>query len=286
MPPPTRISRNGVFLSPSSAAVSVLNPAIYGAYGVYESLQLARGVVFAKEAHLARLEHSARAIGLPLPASGQVIGRWIDEVVASEAVTDGTVRLFALGPDDGGEPSAYVWVQPPVNHSADLYTAGATVVTFEAQRFLPEAKSLNSLASYMAQRRARARSVHEALLHHDGHLTEGSNSNLFAVIDGELLTPPATEVLSGVTRDIVVMLARREDLPIREAPLWLTEVGRWTECFITSTSRHVMPVTQVDGKPVGAGGVGSLTTRLHSAYEAYFAAYLARQEHAGGPAGG
>jgi branched-subunit amino acid aminotransferase/4-amino-4-deoxychorismate lyase len=284
MTPPTRISCNGVFLQPSSAAVSVLNPAIYGAYGVYESLQLANGVVFAMEAHLARLAHSAQVIGLPLPAGPDVIGRWIDEVVAYEAVPDGTVRLFALGPDNGGVPSAYIWLQPPTVHPRAFYTAGATAVTFEARRYLPEAKSLNSLASYMAQRHARANGVHEALLHHDGRLTEGSNSNLFAVIGGELLTPPATEVLSGVTRDLVVMLAQRDGLAFREAPLLLSEIGRWSESFITSTSRHVMPVTQVDGEPIGAGAVGSFTRRLHASYEEYFAAHVVRQEPAGGPA--
>lgn len=284
MTPPTCISHNGVFLPPSSAAVSVLNPAIYGAYGVYESLQLANGVIFAKESHLARLEHSAHVIGLPLPATLEVIGRWIDEVVAFEAVRAGTVRLFALGPDNGGAPSAYIWVQPPTVHPPAFYTQGATAVTFEARRYLPEAKSLNSLASYMAQRHARASGVHEALLHHDGQLTEGSNSNLFAVIDGELITPPATEVLSGVTRDIAVMLARRTGLPIREAPLLLSEMRRWSECFITSTSRHVMPVTQVDGEPIGEGAVGWFTTRLHASFEEYFAGEIVRQARSGGQA--
>ncbi len=271
MPSPiTYVSRNGELVPAAEARISVFNPAIYGAWGVYESMQVANGIVFEPLAHLRRLAHSAEIIELPLPASLSTIKTWIQAVVKAYAQPHCTVRLFVLGPDNGGDPVAFIWAQPPNTYPGAYYTSGVPAITFEARRFLPEAKSLNGLASFMAQRRARAAEVHEALLHHTGCLTEGSNSNLFAVVDGRVLTPPRAEVLSGVTRDIVIRLADENGIPLEEAKLPLAEMGAWQECFITSTSRHVMPVTAIDSQPVGSGQVGPATQRLHELFETYF----------------
>ena len=149
---------------------------------------------------------------------------------------------------------------------------GAPAITFEGYRYLPQAKSLNSLVSFLAQRAARAAGVHEALLHHDGFLTEGASSNLFAVVDGGVLTPPAHRRCSPASPAISSSRSRQQTaFPCSEVPLPLADVSRWDECFITSTSRHVMPVTTVDGRPVGAGSVGPLTRRLMTLFETHFA---------------
>ena len=108
------------------------------------------------------------------------------------------------------------------------------------------------------------------MLYHAGCLTEGSNSNLFAVVNGRVVTPPHTEVLSGVTRDIVIRLAHENGIELVESELPVAEIGGWQEVFITSTSRHVMPITTIDGQPVGSGNVGPVTQRLHDLFEAYF----------------
>lgn len=273
MAAPLYVSRNGALISPTDAAISVFNPAIYGSFGVYESMQVTNGVVFERDAHLARLAHSAAVIGLPLPADVTIIGRWVVEILAANQMAECaecTLRLFVVGPENGGEPCAYLWPQPAPVYPPAYYTKGADAITFEAQRYLPEAKSLNTLASFMAQRAARGQQVHEALLYHDGRLTEGSNSNLFAVINGTVVTPPAHEVLSGVTRDIVIALATRHGIPLQQAALPVDGISGWQECFITSTSRHIMPVTRVDGRPIGNGRVGPLTQQLSALFEAYF----------------
>jgi branched-subunit amino acid aminotransferase/4-amino-4-deoxychorismate lyase len=269
---PAFVSRNGTLISPLEASVSVFNPAIYGAYGVYESMQVASGVVFERDSHLRRLAQSAAILELPLPADLPEIGGWIEAVVAEAGVPDCTIRLFVVGPDNGGVAAAYIWPQPPTRYPASYYRDGVSAVTFEARRYLPQAKSLNSLASFMAQRRARSAGVHEAFLYHNGGITEGSNSNVFAVANGAVLTPPESEVLSGVTRDVVISLAAEHGIPMRETLLPLQDLPQWDECFITSTSRHVMPVTSIDGRPVGGGQVGPVTTRLRALFEGYFAA--------------
>ena len=107
MAAPLYVSRNGALISPADAAISVFNPAIYGAYGVYESMQVRNGIVFEQAAHLARLAHSAEIISLPLPAEPAVIGRWIAEVLAANQMAgcaECTLRLFVVGPENGGFP--------------------------------------------------------------------------------------------------------------------------------------------------------------------------------------
>jgi D-alanine transaminase len=263
----------------AEARISVFNPAIYGAWGVYESMQVVNGHIFEPLAHLRRLAHSAAIIELPLPADLPSIQGWLKAVIdnyggAGHDAPTFTIRLFVVGPDNGGETIAHIWGQPPNGYPTAYYAAGAAAATFEAHRFLPEAKSLNALASFMAQQHARKVAVHEALLHHDCCLTEGSNSNLFAVVDGRVITPPHTEVLSGVTRDIVIRLAHENGIELAEFELPLAGISGWQEAFITSTSRQVMPITTIDGRPVGSGAVGPITQRLRDLFEAYFASQV------------
>ena len=265
---PVYISRNGVLIPPTEARVSVLTPTLYGAYGVYESMQVVGGVPFEEAAHLQRLARSAEILALPLPADQVAFQRWIVEVLAANDASTCTLRLFVVGPENGGEAVAFIWPQPPSIYPAEYFTQGVPAITFEGCRYLPQAKSLNSLVSFLAQRAARAVGAHEALLHSEGRLSEGASSNLFAVVDGVVLTPPAQTVLAGVTRDLVIALADTNGVPLQEAPLPMAEMSRWDECFITSSSRHVMPIMMVDGRPVGAGRVGPITRRLMTLFDA------------------
>jgi branched-subunit amino acid aminotransferase/4-amino-4-deoxychorismate lyase len=268
---PIHVSRNGVLIDPAEACVPVFNPAIFGAYGIYESIQVSNGVVFALEPHLQRLAHSASLLEMALPADLPTFMQWIAEVQGANGCDDCTMRLFVIGAEDGAGSVAYIWPQPPTVYPPEYYIQGASAITFPGQRFMPEAKSINTLASFLARRKAQSARAHEALLTHDGTLTEGANSNLFAVVDDLVLTPPSDQVLAGVTRDILMVLARSHGFEVREAGLPVTDLNRWTECFITSTSRHVMPITTVDGRPIGEGEVGPLTRRLTALYEDLFA---------------
>jgi D-alanine transaminase len=272
---PIHVSRNGVLIPPTQACVPVFTPALYGAYGIYESMQVVNGVVFALDAHLQRLVHSAALLEMPLPADNSTAKCWIAEVLAANSCTECTLRLFVIGAEMGAGSVAYIWPQPPTVYPTSYYIRGAPAITFPGRRFMPEAKSINTLASYLARREAQAADAHEALLTHDGYLTEGANSNLFVVADGVVLTPPSDQVLAGVTREILINLAHDHGVEVREAYLPVAGLSHWTECFITSTSRHVMPITTVDGRPIASGEVGPLTRRLMTLYEEYFVKAIA-----------
>jgi len=264
------ITRNGVLVAPTAACIYVQNPAVTSAFGVYETLQVVRGRIFLLNDHLRRLQHSATAIGLSLPADLEQLASWATDLVEETGRTEGTLRVLALNSDTYTTPAIYMILLPPVQHPRRLYEEGASAITFEGERALPTAKTLNTLVNFLAQRAARAAGCHEGLLVARDGIREGATSNVFAVINDTLVTPPDFMVLPGVTREIVLRLAQQRGFPIAYHPLSLTTISSWQEAFLTSTSRHVMPLTRVNGQPINGGGVGTVTRTLKDAFEAYF----------------
>ena len=130
-------------------------------------------------------------------------------------------------------------------------------------------KTVNLLPNAMAKQRAVAAGADEALFVRDGMLMEGSHSNAFAVLDGVLRTAPATNyILAGITRDVVLELAREAGIPVLEYPLLAAEVPLASELFMTSTTSDVLPVVRVDGRPVGDGAPGPVARRLYEMHAA------------------
>ncbi|HNS01920.1 MAG TPA: aminotransferase class IV [Anaerolineae bacterium] len=274
---PQLVSRNGRLIAPADAHISIFNPVIFGAFGVYESIQLCQGVCFRLDDHLQRLADSAAAIDLELPAGLETIGRWTHAVIAANGCRDALIRMFALGPTAGNAPELFIWPEAPRAFPPELFQQGVGAVTFQGERALPHAKSLNTLVNHLARTRAQKAGEHEGLLvDRHGCVTEGSTSNLFVVQAGVLLTAPAEDVLAGVTQLELLGLARDLAVPVEERPLPLADLARWQEAFLSSTSRHVLPLVRIDGQPVGDGRPGPITRRLQAAFERHFLAEIQR----------
>ena len=276
MSKPDVISVNGVIGSADQARVCVLTPALLKSFGVYESVRVERGVPFHLEDHLARLAHSAALIDLPLPASPAEIGAWAWSLLAHTRANRAVQRILVLGPMEDSGPVCALWLEEAHLTTPAQYRTGVAVITVQGARYLPEAKSLNTLVNFMARRQASRQGVHEALLCQGDMVTEGSGSNFFVVRDGRLLTPSADLVLSGVTRALVLRLAREAGIPCAEERLYLADRTHWQEAFITSANRKVLPVTLLDGEPVGDGQVEPLTRRLMQLFAEHDREYLRR----------
>ena len=273
---PQYVSHNGVLITPDQAAVSIFNPALFGAFGVYESIQQSRGVVFRLHDHLTRLLASAEAIELRLPAALPQIAAWTQAVLAANGCRESLIRLFALGPSADHAAMLFIWPETPRTPSPEMAQRGVGAITYAGERALPQVKSLNTLVNHLAKTAAAAAGQHEGLLvNRAGCLTEGASSNLFVVQRGVLLGAPNDEVLAGVTQTEVLRLADELAIPAAQRPLPLAEVSSWDEAFLTSTSRHVLPLVRVNGRAVGDGEPGPLTRRLQAAFEAMFEAALA-----------
>ena len=264
------VCHNGRLVAANQAQVSVFHPALYGAYGIYESIQVASGIVFHLDDHLARLAGSATILEMQLPHDIAQIAGWIPALLAASRLSSCLLRLFVLGADAGVEGDTFIWAQTLPIYPSHLYSEGAGAVTFEGERALPQAKSLNTLVNFLARRQAQRQGEHEGLLKSHGTIKEGSSSNLFVIRAGRLLVPPPAEVLAGVTADVIQALAAQEGIEVIAAPLAVSETGAWDEAFLSSTSRHVMPLVRIDGQPIGNGRPGPITQHLSQCFEANF----------------
>lgn len=266
---------NGRMRPANEAKVSLFSPALFSSFGVYESVEVVEGVPFHLRDHLSRLAESAEMIELKLPYSIDDIASWVNRLIRENGNRDCILRIIALGVTQA-EDEALVTIlpQPLPRYPDSHYWEGATVITFEGSRALPACKSLNTLVNYLARRQAVRAGVHEAILRAGGELTEGSRSNIFAVCLDEIRTPPADRVLSGITRDITIRLAREAGYRVSEAPLNLMDFSHFSEFFVTSTSMHIMPIVCIGAGLVGQGRVGPVTLDLMDRFELYHRDYI------------
>lgn len=250
---------NGQLMPLEQAKISLFNKAYFSSFGVYESVKVDQGRPFYLEEHLHRLHKSATMLELELGVDVPTLAHWAGLLCQLDPQATWTLRILAVGAvEAGGQPIIGMQTEPLATYPAAFYESGASAVLYEGQRALPRCKSLNTLVNYLARRAATRVGALEGLLHHHGYLTEGSRSNLFAVRQGRLLTPPEAEVLSGITGDIIVHVMRNTDHPVVEAPLAI-DLSLYEEIFITSTSMHVMPITRIGNVLVGEGRVGPVT---------------------------
>lgn len=178
--------------------------------------------------------------------------------------------MLGLGDlEKGTHPVVGLQALPLATYPDSFYQDGAKAILYEGKRAIPLCKSLNTLVNYMAGYLARKAGALEGLLHNDGYLTEGSRSSLFVVRDGQLLTCPQERVLPGITRDVLMRVMQETDYPIIEADMPI-DLSLYEEVFITATSMHVMPITQVDGNPVGDGKVGPVTQLAMTRFNDYY----------------
>jgi branched-subunit amino acid aminotransferase/4-amino-4-deoxychorismate lyase len=261
---------NGALLPIDQANISIFNQALFSSFGVYETVKVDRGHPFYLEDHLRRLLQSARMIDLDLGVDTATLAGWFNLLLQIDPRATWSLRLIALGAlEAGAAPVIAMQPTPLPVYPAQLYQTGAAAILYEGQRFMPQCKSLNTLVSFLARREANRNGAVEGLLHHAGYLTEGSRSNLFAVRQGELLTPPTPTVLSGITREVILQVVQAAGQPVVEMMLPV-DLSLYDEFFISSTSMHVLPVTRINGRPIGNGQVGPVTKLAMAQFEAHY----------------
>jgi branched-chain amino acid aminotransferase len=277
-----RVHVDGHICLPEEAKVSVFDRGFLYGDSVYETIGTVRGRLFALSEHLDRLERSASRLALRMPPRAD-IQKAIDETIAAAGNAESRVRVIVtrgsgkldLDPASADEPRLVVIVQPLTGPTPEMYDKGVAVAIVSVTRNLPGAidpsiKSGNYLNNVLALSEARRHpGVHEAiLLSAGGSVAEGATSNVFAVRSGAVETPALTVgILDGVTRGKVIALARANDILCREVEFMSPEALRGAdEVFLTSAARGVLPVSGIDGRPVGGGVPGPVTRRLMALY--------------------
>lgn len=263
---------NGRFLPLAEATVSIEDRGFQFGDGVYEVIRTYRGRPFKLDAHLARLDRSAQAIDLRQPYPFE---RWVEYVTEGlrlgdfpetkiyVQITRGTApRDHAYAPDL--QPTVVMTFRELQPLNAIVQSTGVAAMTMKDMRWgRCDIKSINLLANVLARQQAKKREVFESILVRDGQVTEGAVSNVFIVQDGKLITAPeGAWILSGVTRQVVLELARHEGLTVQERYCSEQELLGATEVFLTGTTVEVLGVVHIDGKQIGTGQPGPLTRSL------------------------
>ena len=272
---------NGRFLPRSEARVSVYDHGYLYGDGIYETMRAYQGTIFLLGRHLSRLKRSAEAIALQLPLPIRKIGDALIESLTVNKLREAYLRIqisrgdgeIGLDPKLCPAPTMVILVKPFKDYPAELYTNGVAVAIVKTRRNHPLAqnpaiKSTNFLNNIMAKIESLQAGAYEGImLNWKGYVAEGTISNIFTVKNGVLSTPHLdTGILDGITRDLVLSLARRRRVPVREALLRPRDLLAANECFITNTTLEIMPVTIANGRPIGDGRPGPVTAKLLNAY--------------------
>ncbi|WP_440996298.1 aminotransferase class IV [Arhodomonas sp. SL1] len=249
--------------------------------GVYEVIPVYAGRPFLLDRHLARLADSLAAIGIEACAldASAIVDGLLEGVDADAAVYLQVTRGAAPRRDhrfpEGGSPGVFAYLAPLSPPPGD--DGGVDVVLRDDFRWgRCDIKSTSLLGNVLLRQAAEEAGAAEVLLLREGRVTEASASNVFAVIDGVVTTPPlGPELLAGVTRGLILELARGEGMAVAERPLPREALDDAEELWLTSSTRELLPVARVDGRPVGAGRPGPLWQRLRAALDRRKAAFVA-----------
>jgi len=273
---------NGTFIAVSEAKIPVIDLAVMRGYGVFDSLRTYGGKPFRIENHLVRLERSAELIGLSIPWSKSEISEVILETLRRNNYPEAGVRIIVTGGETEdfftptGKPGLIVLVTPLQLYPKIYYSQGVKVATTELERYLPEAKTINYTSGKVAMSRAKVvdPDIIEVLcIDRNQRITEGIASNVFMFF-GDALVTPESNILLGITRDVVLELADAM-FKIELRNVFKSELIKADEIFITGSAKEIMPVTSVDGKTLCNGRCGPNTLRLMEKFQEMTRQFLA-----------
>ncbi|MBA3963543.1 MAG: branched-chain-amino-acid transaminase [Chthoniobacterales bacterium] len=272
-----RIYIDGEFFDEAEAKISVFDHGLLYGDGVFEGIRFYNGRVFRMEEHMDRLTESARSICLELPISRPELDEALLETIRQNDLRDGYVRLvvtrgvgnLGLNPIHCKRPSIIIIASTIALYSEEVYRRGLTVVTVPTRRMGPATlnpaiKSLNYLNNVLARLEANLANADEALMLNDaGNVAECTADNVFIVKRGQIMTPPITAgALRGITRAVVFDIAAEIGIKISEPELTRHDLYIADEAFLTGTAAEVIPMIKLDGRSIGNGEPGGITTRV------------------------
>jgi len=272
---------DGKFVDEKKAVVSVFDHGLLYGDGVFEGIRAYNGRVFKLKEHVERLFFSAKAILLKIPMSQKAVADAVRETCKRNGIRDGYVRLvvtrgagtLGLDPNRCKNPQVIIIADKIQLYPKAFYEKGLDIVTVPTTRNHPNAvnpaiKSLNYLNNILAKIEAiNAGCIEAIMLNAEGFVAECTGDNIFMMKGGRLLTPPfAAGALQGITRGVVLDIAREMGVEVAEPNLTRYDLFNADECFITGTAAEVVPVVKIDGRPVANGRPGKMTKKFMAAY--------------------
>jgi branched-chain amino acid aminotransferase len=274
---------DGKYYDEKNAKVSVFDHGLLYGDGIFEGIRAYNGRVFKLKEHIDRLFCSAKALLLEIPLSHAAVIRAVVETCRKNKLRNGYIRLLVtrgvgtlgLNPNRCRRPSVIVIADKIQLYPPAMYENGMDIVTVPTTRnhhnaVNPAIKSLNYLNNILAKIEANIAGVEEAImLNTAGYVAECTGDNVFIVKGEHLYTPPLSAgALYGITRGVVMDLARETGLTVSEPDLTRYDLFNADECFLTGTGAELIPVTKIDGRVIGTGKPGPVTRGLVRRYHA------------------
>jgi len=276
---------NGAYLPVENANVSVMDRGFLFGDGIYEVIPVYCGSLFRFDEHLDRLENSLKLARIENPYSRDewhkimlpLIDETKDQYIYFQ-VTRGAAEKRDHAFPVGVKPTVFMMCNDIVPF--DGKELGVKAISLDDNRWsLCNIKAITLLGNILLRQQAVENDCAEAILVRDGYITEGSASNVFAVIDGVLITPPKSNfILAGITRDVILELADAHNIPYAQDIISLDALKTASEIWFASSTREILPVIELDGLPVANGKVGGLWHTMNDLLQAYKSSYAASEK--------
>ena len=279
-----KIWLDGKLVEREDAKISVFDHGLLYGDGVFEGIRVYDGRIFEVDAHVKRLFESARAIRLPIQLGQSELVEAMEETVAANGVKNGYIRLvvtrgvgtLGLNPFVCKQSCIFIIADKIQLYPEELYEKGMRIISAATVRnhplaIPPQVKSLNYLNNILAKIEALDSNAPEAIMYnHEGYVAEATGDNVFIVKDGVVYTPPSEAgALDGITRRVVIGLAKQENLKVVEKNLTRFDLYVSDEFFLTGTAAEVIGIVEIDGRTVGDGKPGPVTNLLRDKFFKY-----------------
>jgi len=277
-----KIYLNGEFVSRKEAKISVYDHGLLYGDGVFEGLRTYNGKIFKLQEHIDRLYKSAKYICLDIPLSKEKLAEAIIETVRVNRYKDCYIRIvitrgegdLGLAPEKCKSATTFVIVDKIELYPEKFCREGIEIITVPTQRnnsqnLDPQVKSLNYLNNILAKIEAQNAGFKEAImLNREGFVTECTADNIF-IVENDVLKTPSTYigVLDGITRRVVMEIAKRLSIEVKEEIISRYNLFNAQECFLTGTAAEIIPIVKIDGRAIGSGKAGNITNKIRGAFK-------------------
>lgn len=261
---------NGICYDKDKAVLSIFDHGLLYGDGVYTTMRTYKGKLFLGEEYIKRLFQQVKTIGLFIPLSEKQLKEQTEALIKKNNYTETRIRITItsgsniIGLQRGKLPTIIIVAEELQEPNPEIYTKGVNLITAQTKRFMPAIKSLNQLSSVLALQAAKKRRAYDALLIDNNEVREATTANIFFVKNNIMYTP-AEHILYGVTRDTVINLAKQM-MKVQVTSIKKEHIAAADECFLTNTTKGIVPVIKIDKEKIGNGKPGEITQTLRTKF--------------------
>ena len=261
---------NGQFVDEKEASLGIADLSIQRGYGIFDFFRTRKNIALFIDDYLDRFFSSAHLLHLQPPYDKKAIKNFVAEIMRRNGIETSGIKLILTGgySTDGfepGNPNLIITQQALEVSSKEKFEKGIKIILHEYLRDVPTAKSINYLMAVYLRDKILAHKADDVLYYKDDKVLEFPRSNVFIVTKDKTIVTPAENVLQGITRKKVLELAGRK-YKTETRSITTSELRDSAEVFLTSTTKRLLPVLEVDGKPIGNGEVGEITRGLYNSF--------------------